>query len=229
MSTAINPPDRGTTKATETTDTGKESRKVTDSRTDDQDRPDSREVVRRQKERFGGMKFGACFFGWLTASGTAVLLTAILAAAGTAVGLSKNVTAGQATAQAGGDVRTIGVVGAIVLVVIVVVSYLAGGYVAGRMARFNGVKQGLGVWLWAIIVAVVVAVLSVVAGSKFNVLANLNGFPRIPVSEGTLTTAGIITALVLAIAALVGAILGGLAGMRFHRRVDRTDLTTTTR
>ena len=26
--------------------------------------PDRREVVARQKEEFGGMKFGAAFFGW---------------------------------------------------------------------------------------------------------------------------------------------------------------------
>ena len=40
--------------------------------------PDRREVVGRQKDAFGGMKFGSCFFGWLTASGTAVLLTALV-------------------------------------------------------------------------------------------------------------------------------------------------------
>lgn len=182
---------------------------------------DTREVVRRQKDRFGGMKFGACFFGWLTATGTAVLLTALLTAAGAAFGLGQNLTPGQA------EPETIGLVGGIVLLVVVLIAYTAGGYVAGRMARFNGVKQGLGVWLWAIIISVVVAVLSLIAGAQFNVLATLNGFPRIPINEGTLTTAGVIAAIVLIAAALVGAILGGLAGMRFHRRVDHADLSPT--
>ena len=191
-------------------------------RTDTRDPGNTREVVRRQKERFGGMKFGACFFGWLTATGTAVLLTALLTAAGAALGLGQEVTAAQATS----DPQTIGLVGGIALLVVVLIAYLAGGYVAGRMARFNGVKQGVGVWLWAIIVAVVVAVLSLIAGSQFNLLANLNGFPRIPIDEGTLTTGGIIAAIALVAAALVGAILGGLAGMRFHRRVDHADLST---
>src|SRR3954470_4427599 len=45
-------------------------------------------VLQRQQERYGGMKFGSAFFGWLTATGTAVLLTALLAAAGTAVGVA---------------------------------------------------------------------------------------------------------------------------------------------
>ena len=215
MSTAINPPERDSTKP------------VPAERPAQPAQPDSREVVRAQKERFGGMKFGSCFFGWLAASGTAVLLTALLAAAGTAFGLSKNVTAGQVSSQAGGNAQTVGVVGAIVLLVIVFIAYLAGGYVAGRMARFNGLRQGLGVWLWSIIAAIVVAILTAVAGSKFNVLANLNGFPRIPINEGTLTTAGIITAIAVAVAALVGALLGGLAGMAFHRRVDKADLDIT--
>ncbi len=54
-------------------------------------------MVRRQKERFGGMKFGACFFGWLTATGTAVLLTALLTAVGLGVGSSTGVTSSQAS------------------------------------------------------------------------------------------------------------------------------------
>src|SRR6476660_7034198 len=47
-------------------------------------------AVARQKERFGGIKVGSAFFGWLTATGMAVLLTALVAAAGTAVGLANN-------------------------------------------------------------------------------------------------------------------------------------------
>jgi hypothetical protein len=104
------------------------------------------------------------------------------------------------------------------------VAYFSGGYVAGRMARFNGARQGVGVFLWAVIVAVVVAVLGLVAGTQFNLLANLNTFPRIPVNEGDLTTAGVLTAVAVAIVALVGAILGGVTGMRFHRRVDKEGL-----
>jgi len=179
------------------------------------------EVVGRQKERFGGMKFGAAFFGWLAASGTAVLLTALLAAAGTAFGLGANVTVPDPSTQ---SVQTIGLVGAIVLLVIVLIAYFAGGYVAGRMARFNGAKQGVGVWLWAVIAAVVIAVLSLIAGAQFNILGTLNGFPRIPINEGTLTTAGVITAVAVALVALIGAVLGGITGMRYHRRIDAVGL-----
>jgi hypothetical protein len=151
-------------------------------------------------------------------------LTALVAAAGTAVGLASNTDVNDAVNQAASD-GTVGLVGIIVLLVILFLSYYSGGYVAGRMARFNGARQGLMVWIWALIAAIVVAILGLVAGQQFNVLANLNSFPRIPVNEGQLTTTSIIAAVVVALIALVGAVLGGLAGMRFHRKVDRAGFT----
>ncbi|NUT73104.1 TIGR04086 family membrane protein [Pseudarthrobacter sp. C4D7] len=187
---------------------------------------DRETAVARQKERFGGIKVGSAFFGWLAATGMAVLLTALVAAAGTAVGLANNTDVNEAVNQAAHNSGTVGLVGIIVLLVILFLSYYCGGYVAGRMARFNGAKQGFMVWVWALIAAVVVAILGLVAGQQFNVLANLNSFPRIPINEGQLTTTSIIAAVVVAVVALVGAVLGGLAGMRFHRKVDRAGFTT---
>ena len=46
------------------------------------------------------------------------------------------------------------------------------------MARFNGLKQGLAVWIWAVIIAIVVAILGAIAGSQFDLMANLNAFHR---------------------------------------------------
>jgi hypothetical protein len=181
------------------------------------------EVVRRQREAYGGIKFGSCFFGWLTATGTAVLLTALVAAAGLGVGLAQNMTASDAAENP----RPLGLAGAIALVVIVFIAYLAGGYVAGRMARFNGARQGLGVWLWAIVIAIILGVIGLIAGNRYNVLSITNSFPRMPVNEGTMTAGGIILAAALVVVALIGAVLGGLLGMRFHRRVDRVGLEPT--
>lgn len=120
--------------------------------------------------------------------------------------------------------KSIGIAGIIALLAVLFVSYYCGGYVAGRMARFDGAKQGLAVWLWSLLIAIVVAVVGAVAGDRYDVLSRLNGFPRLPVNEGDLTAAGIVTAVVLAAVALIGAILGGLAGMRYHRRVDEAGL-----
>jgi hypothetical protein len=182
------------------------------------------DVVEREKQEFGGFKFGSAFFGWLTATGTAVLLTALVAAGGAAIGLGVTEDDGQTADLARENAGTIGIIGAIALVVVLFIAYLAGGYVAGRMARFSGAKQGLAVWLWAVVIAVVVAVIATLAGSQFDILADLNGFPRLPVNEGAVTATGIVTAIAVALVSLLGAVLGGLAGMRYHRKVDRVGL-----
>ena len=176
------------------------------------------DVHAAEKERFGGIKFGSAFFGWLTATGLVVLLTALAAAIGTAVTGGVDEAVDQTIATPFGGVLIYG----IVILVILFVAYYCGGYVAGRMARFNGAKQGLAVWLWAIVIAILAAILGLILGN--NILQNLNTFPRIPTSTEDLTTAGIITAVLAALVALGGAILGGTAGMRFHRRVDRAGL-----
>ncbi|MBT2499312.1 hypothetical protein J7E25_09395 [Agromyces sp. ISL-38] len=179
------------------------------------------EVIERQREEFGGVKVGSAFFGWLTATGTAAILTGLLAATGAALGLGVMLDPGASAGVGPFDTETIGWIGAGALLVIVLVAYYCGGYVTGRMARFNGVRQGLAVWVWSLVIAIVVALVSVVLGSQYDVLGELNTFPRIPVSEGVLTIAGSITAVVVAVASLGGAILGAVIGVRYHRRVDR--------
>lgn len=182
------------------------------------------DVLAREKETFGGFKFGAAFFGWLTATGAAVLLTALAAALGAAIGLSQAESVDDAANTAADNADDVGVISVIVVGVVLLVAYFAGGYVAGRMARFSGLKQGLAVWLWAVLIALVVAVVTAIAGSQWDVLGNLNSFPRIPVTPETATTTGILTALGAAVITLVGALLGGMAGMRYHRKIDRVGL-----
>lgn len=179
------------------------------------------EVHDREKAEFGGFKFGSAFFGWLTAMGTTVLLTALVSAIGAAIGLGGDITADEAAdAAAGGGA----IVAAIVIGLVLLVAYFAGGYVAGRMARFSGAKQGIAVWIWAVAIAVIVAVFAAIAGSQWDILGNLQGFPRIPITPETATVTGILSAVGAAIVTLIGAVLGGITGMRYHRKVDRVGL-----
>jgi hypothetical protein len=181
---------------------------------------DTRDEIRAaERAEFGGMKFGSAFFGWLTAAGLGVLLTALVAAILTALGLSAE-DVGDGVAR----VVDLGIAGAIAVAVVVFIAYFAGGYVAGRMARFSGALQGLAVWLWAIIIAALAAGLAFLLGDRFDILGNLQAFPRIPIRTDEVTLPGIITAIVLALIPLVAAVLGGMAGMRYHRRVDRAGL-----
>lgn len=171
-----------------------------------------------------GINWGAAFFGWVAAMGLAVILTAFIAAVGAAVGVSRGATTPQqATAQLQQNSETVGLLGVILLAVVAFVSYYAGGYVAARMSRFDGARQGFAVWLWAILVAVVVAIVAAVAGARYDVLSTLNTFPRIPVNQGDLTSTGIIALVVLLLITLLGAIIGGLGGMRYHRKLEATE------
>src|SRR4051812_28879699 len=180
----------------------------------------ARDAVDAQHDRFGGIKWGAAFFGWLSANGLAIILLAILSAAGVAFGLTQVSNAGQAADQATQQADTIGIAGGITLMVVLFLAYLAGGYVAGRMARFDGVKQGVAVWVIGLLVIVAVAVLGAVLGAQYNVLSQLN-LPSIPISGGALTTGGIIAGIAALLVTLLGAILGGKLGTRYHRKIDR--------
>ena len=148
--------------------------------------PAIRDAIARQREEFGGLNWGAAFFGWLVAIGVASLLLAVLSAAGAAIGLSSS-NSSEAGQQASSNAGTVGIVGGVLMLLVLMAAYYAGGYVAGRMSRFDGPRQGLGVWLIGLIVTVVLAVAGVVLGAKYNVLEQLN-LPRIPVDEGSLST-----------------------------------------
>ena len=168
-----------------------------------------------QRERYGGADGTAIFFGWLSALGLAALLLAVVGAAGTRLGYATGVSTGEATSNA----ETIGIVGAAILVVVLLAAYYAGGYVAGRMARFDGARQGFRVWLLGLLVTIAAAVAGWIGGSQYNVYEQLN-LPRIPVDEGTIATGAIITLVVVLLGTLLVAIAGGKAGDRYHARVD---------
>jgi hypothetical protein len=169
----------------------------------------------RQHERFGGISWGSTFFGWLSAAGLTALLAGLLGATGAGLALNK-----VGDESVGSNAETIGIAGGIGLLVILALAYFCGGYVAGRMARFDGARQGIAVWLWGLIAAAAVALLAVIGGSKYNVLDALN-LPRIPVDSGSLTTAGLIALICSLVITLLAGIAGGKAGERFHRKVDR--------
>ncbi len=168
----------------------------------------------RQRDRFGGIRWGSAFFGLLSAIGLAAILLGIAAAAGVALGLSEINDVRKGTAD------TIGLGGALLLLAILALSWYCGGYVAGRMARFDGLRQGIGVWVWTLVIAGALAIAAVIGGSEYNVLQQLN-LPNVAVGDQSLTTGGWLTLAAAVVVTLIFAVLGGKAGDLFHRRVDR--------
>lgn len=164
------------------------------------------------RDEYGGINWGAAFFGWLVAVAIGALLTALLAAAGVAVGL------GEIDVDVDPEADEIGIGGAIGLLVIALIAYFAGGYVAGRMSRFDGARQGLGVWIWAIVIAIVLAILGWLADEQYNVFAQLD-LPRIPTDE-TVAGWGVAALIVITLGALLAAMAGGKVGVGYHGRVD---------
>jgi hypothetical protein len=168
-----------------------------------------------QRDKYGGFNIGAAFYGWLVANSVSVLLIALLSALGTAVALTKLDSAQQAASQA----DTIGIVGAIGLLVVLGIAYYAGGYVAGRLSRFDGGRQGFGTWLFGITSALLLAAAGTIFGAKFNLLSQLN-VPGLPVDGSSFTIGGVITLLAILVVTALAAIVGGKAGNRYHQKVD---------
>ena len=170
----------------------------------------------RAREKFGGANLGAAFFGWLVAMGMTALLTGILAVVATAIGYSENITQTEAQRAAGAVTLVI----AIVLIAVLLIAYYSGGYVAGRMSRFDGARQGVAVWVIGLVVTLIAAALGWAAGDQYNLLDRVN-LPRIPIPTDDVTLGGIITGLVVLLGTLLAAMFGGSVGQRYHNRVDR--------
>jgi hypothetical protein len=167
-------------------------------------------------QRYRGFSFGAAFYGWLVAVALTALLAGIVGAAATGTGSTLTITESQAAQQAG----TIGLASAIALLVILLIAYFAGGYVAGRMSRFDGGRQGLGVWLLGLLLTILVAVLGAVFGTQYDILQRTD-LPSVPIPTETLTVGGVVTLIAVVIGTLIAAMAGGKAGQRYHAKINR--------
>ncbi len=168
------------------------------------------------RDRFGGTNLGAAFFGWLVAVAMTILLSGVVGAVAAAVGSSAQVSQTDAQREAG----TIGVAAAVVLGAVLLVAYYTGGYVAGRMSRFDGARQGLAVWLIGLLVTALAVGIGLLFGAQYNVLDRVN-LPQVPIPTEQLNAGSIITAVVVVVGTALAALAGGTVGHHYHSRVDR--------
>jgi hypothetical protein len=179
------------------------------------ERDDMRVMRARQREEFGGVNWGAAFFGWLVAVGLSALLVGLLAAMGAAIGLTE-----LSDSEAAGNAGELGIGGAVALLIALAISYSFGGYVAGRMSRFDGARQGMGTWLLGLIVTVILAIAGALLGAEYNVLERLE-LPSLPVGDSELASGVALALALVVVVTFLAAVTGGKAGEQYHRKVDR--------
>jgi uncharacterized membrane protein len=178
----------------------------------------TRTSARREiSNRYGGFYWGADFIGFAVAIFFTMVFLGIVGAIVGSVGYQL----GQPLPKIGHAVsstqQSLGIGALIGSLVAIFLAYLIGGYTAGRMARFSGAKNGLGVVIWTIVVAIILGIAGTALGSNFNVASSLH----LKFNPQTATTAGIISGIITLLVMILGATLGGMLGERYHRAIDR--------
>jgi MFS family permease len=84
------------------------------------------------------------------------------------------------------------------------------------MARFDGIKNGLGVVLWTVVVAILLAIAGGVLDAKYQVIRPLH----LNLSAALLSAAGTLVLACTLLAMLAGGIAGGIIGEHFHWEID---------
>ena len=150
--------------------------------------------------------------GVLVAYGAFAVLAALAGAAAAALGLDTDLSAN--------NWAELGVGSAIVAALVLLLAYLFGGYVAGRMARRAGLLHGIAVFILALVIVALVAAIAATQTDTSAIRDNLRslGIPTTGAEWGDVGTLAGIGSLA---AMLVGALLGGLLGERWHTKLTR--------
>jgi hypothetical protein len=161
----------------------------------------------------GGVAFGPILTGVVVAFGSMFLLSAIIGGVLASLGLiESNVSSGEAIDA--------GIGAGIALVIAQFLSYLWGGYTAGRMARGSGIANGLLVPLTALIVAVIVGGIATGLGAETNLNLPFTT-NQLPLENNNLVNWGIGIGIASLVAMFLGGALGGGMGARWHTKLER--------
>jgi MFS family permease len=170
------------------------------------------------RERFGGIDIPASLVGMLTALSTTLILAGLVGAAFGAVGYQTGLES---------DAEDLSLASMIGGVAVLFVAYLIGGWAAGRIARYDGARNGFATGIWTLVLAAILAGLGAWIDSEYDVFRNVD-LPQWW-STDALTTAALISGIAAIAAMFAGGIIGGLWGERYHRRADKTIVATPTR
>lgn len=168
-------------------------------------------------ERFGGIDIPASLVGMLTALSTTLILAGLVGAAVGAVGYQTGL---ESNAE---DLSLWSMIGGIA---VLFVAYVIGGWAAGRIARYDGARNGFATGVWTLVLGAILAGLGAWAGSEYDIFENVD-LPQW-FDTDAFTTAAIISGVAAVAAMFAGGIIGGLWGEHYHRRADRTIVSAPT-
>ncbi len=171
--------------------------------------------LRTVKDRFGGIDTPASLGGMFAMIGTLIFLGALIAAG--AGGLRYQLNA----MDFEGNMQELEVVGIVVASIVVLVASFVGGWVAARIARFNGVENGVGMAIWLIALVAIFAALGAFVGQQYNAFQRV-GLPDwfTQITTEDVTANAIVGAIVGIVMVFLGAVLGGVVGDGYNRKVD---------
>jgi hypothetical protein len=160
---------------------------------------------------FPTTSFVSVVAGFLVALGAIALIGAIVAAVGSELGIS---TDGVSTEEW----RQAGIGGAVAAAVVFFLSFFFGGYTAGRMGRRAGALHGGLVFVLALVAFAVVVALAAIFGDADSARDALQD-EGIPTDANTWSDIGIGAGIATLLAMLVGSVLGGALGERWHGKL----------
>jgi hypothetical protein len=160
----------------------------------------------------GKLSLPSVLAGVLVAYGAFAILAALAATAAAAIGLTTELNRN--------DWAALGTGSAIALAVVLLLAYLFGGYVAGRMARRAGLLNGLAVFLLALLLVGVVGAVAASQADAEAIASNLRSL-GIPITGTEWGNIGTLAGIASLAAMLVGALLGGILGERWHSKLTR--------
>ena len=173
----------------------------------------------RLRDMYGGVDWLASFLGFIFVLVAAAFFSLIAGLVLAPLGFTPNL----------GEIGAAVITGLVLVGILVFLTYFFGGYVAGRLARFDGGRNGAMLLLWSFLA---VAVLALAGGILGGVLpAGIAGGIRSFIQNNVLATigslaelgvVGIIVAVGGLLLALLGGFLGGRLGSRYHSEIDRT-------
>ena len=173
-----------------------------------------RETGRERRELandagFGGFSVTSVLAGVLVAYGAFAILAGLAAAIVGAVGDATDLSTSW---------EELGTAGGLVVAGLLFLSYLFGGYVAGRMARRNGLAHGAGVLVLGVVIVGAVAALVRSSAATDTIADNLRSL-GIPTTADEYGDAGTVAGIASLIALVTGSLLGGVLGERWHARL----------